>query len=88
MPSERMIELWKDMLTTVPGWIILASMVIFFGFLGFKLLVGTFSERLLKEVVSKQHNEFCVRFDRLSTAIEGLERILRENLSMIIKGEG
>lgn len=78
MPSEQMLKLWKEMLTTVPGWIILASMVFFFGFLGFKLFVGTVSERILKEVVSRQHQDFCVRFDRLSSAIERLERTLRE----------
>lgn len=88
MPSEQMVKLWHDMLTTVPGWIILASMVVFFGFLGFKLFIGTFSERLLKEVVAKQHQEFCVRFDRLSTAIERLERTLRDRYLGTAESEG
>jgi len=80
MPSEQMINLWKEMLTTVPGWIILASMVIFFGFFSFKLVMGTFSERLLKEVVRTQLREFCQRLEMLTISIEHLERTLRENL--------
>ena len=80
MPSTKMVELWKDMITTVPGWIILASMVIFFGFLGFKLFVGTFSERLLRNVVGQQYTEFCSRLDRLCDAVERLDRTLREIL--------
>ena len=78
MPPKEMINLWEQMLTTVPGWIILASMVVFFGFLGFKLFVGTFSERLLKQIVEQQHMEFCLRLDRMSSALESLEQTLRE----------
>ncbi len=78
MPSEKMVEVWKAMITTVPGWIILGSMLIFFTFLGFKIFVGTHTERLLEKVVIKNHQELTVSLDRLHRGVENLAQVLQQ----------
>lgn len=72
MPSDEMIKFWTAMVTSVPGWIILASMVIFFGFVGFKIFVGTYSERLLTKVVATNHRELLSTINGLTSSIGGL----------------
>lgn len=81
MPSDEMVKLWSAMLTSVPGWIILASMVLFFGFVGFKIFVGTYSERLLAKVVATNHQELVSTIHGLSESVQGLQKTLDRALS-------
>lgn len=84
MPSNELVKLWSEMVTSVPGWIILLSMVLFFGFVGFKIFIGTYSERLLAQVVATNHQDMVGTIQKLSTAIEDLRRTLDKALG----GEG
>ena len=78
--DDRIVDFLEALLTTVPGWVVLIATLVFFGFLGFKIFVGTYSDRLLRHLVIRNHEELCSRFDRLSQAIvhlkEALEKVL------------
>ena len=82
MPSDEMIKLWTSMLTTVPGWIILCSMVVFFAFIGFKIFVGTYAERLLSQVVIENHGQLMRAFENQVRALRSIEIALQS----LIKG--
>lgn len=76
MPSCDFIELLTAMLSTVSGWIILISIVVFFIFLGFKIFVGTHAERLLEKVVIQNHRGLMSAFSKQTTALQGVEKVL------------
>ncbi len=85
MPEEKIIELLTAMVTTVPGWIILVSMLMFFIFLGFKIFVGTFAERLLSKVIARNQGEIINSMNRLFSSIDNMSNILQKITGAINK---